>query len=56
MTKYNYHSFKKKYSTLRIVWTQVKVIFFFFFNKERDVTDCKVKEKQTLTVSDEHKQ
>uniref|UniRef100_A0A673TDM7 Calcium-activated potassium channel subunit beta n=1 Tax=Suricata suricatta TaxID=37032 RepID=A0A673TDM7_SURSU len=25
-------------------------------NSKRDVTDCKVKEKQTLTVSDEHKQ
>ncbi|XP_007970234.1 calcium-activated potassium channel subunit beta-3 isoform X4 [Chlorocebus sabaeus] len=25
-------------------------------NPKRDVTDCRVKEKQTLTVSDEHKQ
>ncbi|XP_045395670.1 calcium-activated potassium channel subunit beta-3 isoform X3 [Lemur catta] len=25
-------------------------------NSKRDVTDCKIKEKQTLTVSDEHKQ
>uniref|UniRef100_A0A671G4Y6 Calcium-activated potassium channel subunit beta n=1 Tax=Rhinolophus ferrumequinum TaxID=59479 RepID=A0A671G4Y6_RHIFE len=25
-------------------------------NSKRDVTDCKVKEKQTLTVSDEHRQ
>ncbi|XP_004591336.1 calcium-activated potassium channel subunit beta-3 [Ochotona princeps] len=25
-------------------------------NSKRDVTDCKVQEKQTLTVSDEHKQ
>lgn len=30
--------------------------FFFFFNKQCDDTDCKVKEKQTLTVFDEHKQ
>ncbi|XP_003467592.2 calcium-activated potassium channel subunit beta-3 isoform X3 [Cavia porcellus] len=26
------------------------------FNSQRDVTDCKVKEKQTLTGSNEHKQ
>lgn len=40
------------------MWTQVKAVFFlsFFFNKQCDVTDYEGKEKQTLTVSDEHKQ